>query len=244
MASAQEVKIDAAAAPKDAKPDAAAAADADPMAGVPIDKVSYFIGRNIGKSMSGQGFKPDFDAFKEGMKSSIDSTPSKYPQAELSAAMEKFQAAMQASEGLRAAKNVKAGQDYLDTNGKRKEVTTTASGLQYEVLKAAEGPKPKATDTVKVHYHGTTIDGKVFDSSVDRNEPATFPLNGVIPGWTEGVQLMSKGSKFKFTIPAKLAYGEQGNQGIAPNSTLIFEVELLDINPAAAAAPEAPPAGK
>lgn len=240
MATAEEAKP--VATPPDAKPAAAAAAsDADPMASVPVDKVSYFIGRNIGKNLSGQGFKPDFNAFKEGMQSAIDSQPSKFPQAELSAAMEKFQAAMQAAEGIRAAKNVKLGQDFLDNNGKRKEVTTTASGLQYEVLKPAEGAKPKATDTVKVHYHGTTIDGKVFDSSVDRGEPATFPLNGVIPGWTEGVQLMSKGSKYKFTIPSKLAYGEQGNQGIAPNSTLIFEVELLDINPAA---PEAPAAGK
>ena len=238
VASAQDTAKPAATA-EAAKP-AAAAADADPMAGVPLDKVSYYIGRNIGKNMSGQGFKPDLDSFKEGMQSSIESKPSKFPEAELKAAMEKFQGAMQAADAQRTVKNSKAGQDFLDTNGKRKEVTTTATGLQYEVMKAAEGPKPKATDTVKVHYHGTTIDGKVFDSSVDRGEPATFPLNGVIPGWTEGVQLMSKGSKFKFTIPAKLAYGEQGNQGIAPNSTLIFEVELLDINPAA----DAPPAGK
>ncbi len=230
MASAQDTAKPAAAPAE--KPAAAPAEGADPMAGVPMDKVSYFIGRNIGKNMAGQGFKPDLNAFKDGMQSSLDSAASKYPEEELKAAMEKFQTAMQAADAQRQAKASKAGEEYLATNKKRKEVTTTASGLQYEVLKAAEGPKPTAADKVKVHYHGTLIDGKVFDSSVDRKEPATFPLSSVIPGWTEGVQLMNKGSKFKFFIPSKLAYGEQGQGAIGPNATLIFEVELLDINPA------------
>jgi FKBP-type peptidyl-prolyl cis-trans isomerase len=115
-------------------------------------------------------------------------------------------------------------------NGKREGVKTTASGLQYEVLKPGTGAKPAATDTVKVHYHGTLIDGAVFDSSVDRGEPISFPLNGVIKGWTEGVQLMPVGSKYKFVIPSELAYGERGAGGkIGPNATLIFEVELLAI---------------
>lgn len=122
-----------------------------------------------------------------------------------------------------------AGQAYLDENAKKEGVTVTESGLQYEVLQTAEGAKPAATDTVKVHYTGTLTDGTKFDSSVDRGEPIEFPLNRVIPGWTEGVQLMSVGSKFRFTIPSELAYGERDMGTIPPNSVLVFEVELLDI---------------
>jgi FKBP-type peptidyl-prolyl cis-trans isomerase len=226
---------------KPAEPAAAAAATAkpadtapsgDPLAGVPLDKVSYFIGSNIGKQMGGQGFTPDYDAFKAGLQDSVEKKALKYPQAELEAAMEKFRGAMMAMDQKRMAESAKKGEQFLVDNGKRKEVTTTASGLQYEVLKAGEGAKPLATDTVKVHYKGTLTNGEEFDSSYSRNEPATFPLNGVIPGWTEGVQLMAKGAKFKFVIPGKLAYGENGSPPkIGPNETLVFEVELLDINP-------------
>lgn len=126
--------------------------------------------------------------------------------------------------------NMSAGQAFLEANGKKEGVKTTASGLQYEVIKPGDGPKPKATDEVTVHYHGTLIDGKVFDSSVDRGEPTSFPLNRVIPGWTEGVQLMPKGAKYKFFIPYDLAYGERGaGADIKPYSALVFEVELLEI---------------
>src|SRR5690606_13674057 len=119
---------------------------------------------------------------------------------------------------------------FREENAKKPNVVTLPSGLQYEILVEGNGPKPNANDTVKCHYHGTTIKGEVFDSSVLRNQPASFPLNRVIEGWTEGVQLMSVGSKFKFVIPAELAYGEQQiSKEIGPNSTLIFEVELLDI---------------
>ncbi len=125
---------------------------------------------------------------------------------------------------------IEAGEKYLEENGKREGVITTESGLQYEVLVEGNGPKPAATDKVKVHYHGTTIDGTVFDSSVERGEPTSFPLNQVIKGWTEGVQLMPVGSKYRFVIPYDLAYGERGaGESIKPFSTLIFEVELLSI---------------
>jgi FKBP-type peptidyl-prolyl cis-trans isomerase len=123
-----------------------------------------------------------------------------------------------------------AGKEFLEANGKKEGVTTTASGLQYKVIKAGSGANPKATDTVKVHYKGTFLDGKTFDSSYDRGEPISFPLNRVIAGWTEGVQLMPVGSTYEFYIPSNLAYGERGAPGaIPPNSTLIFVVELLDI---------------
>ncbi|MBQ5458529.1 MAG: FKBP-type peptidyl-prolyl cis-trans isomerase, partial [Bacteroidales bacterium] len=125
---------------------------------------------------------------------------------------------------------IEEGEKFLAKNAKRKEVKTTASGLQYEVITEGTGDKPAATNTVKVHYKGTTIAGKVFDSSYDRGTPAEFPLNRVIAGWTEGLQLMSVGSKYKFYIPYNLAYGERGaGQDIKPFETLIFEVELLEI---------------
>lgn len=130
-----------------------------------------------------------------------------------------------------SAGNIEAGQTFLAENGARPEVTTTASGLQYEILETGDGPKPKATDKVTVHYHGTLINGKVFDSSVKRGQPATFPVNGVIQGWVEALQLMPEGSKWRLFIPYDLAYGERGAGGdIGPFETLIFDVELLKIN--------------
>lgn len=130
-----------------------------------------------------------------------------------------------------AEENLKAGQIFLEKNAKRKGITVTESGLQYEVIKEGEGAKPTATSTVEVHYHGTTIDGNVFDSSIERGESIEFPLNGVIKGWTEGLQLMNVGAKYKLYIPSDLAYGERGGAGgsIQPNSALIFEVELISI---------------
>lgn len=131
---------------------------------------------------------------------------------------------------VEADKNIKAGEEFLAANASKSGVVTLPSGLQYEILTAGTGPKPTAADQVKCHYHGTTIDGKVFDSSVERGEPAVFPVGNVIPGWTEALQLMPVGSKWKLFIPAALAYGERGaGADIKPNSTLIFEVELLEI---------------
>jgi FKBP-type peptidyl-prolyl cis-trans isomerase FklB len=131
----------------------------------------------------------------------------------------------------KAAANMKAGQDFLETNKQRPEVVSLPSGLQYEILQEGTGPKPSATSKVTCHYHGTMIDGQVFDSSVQRNQPATFPLNMVIKGWTEGLQLMPQGSKWRFFIPPQLGYGDrQVSAVIGPNSTLIFDVELLSIS--------------
>ncbi|WP_162045464.1 FKBP-type peptidyl-prolyl cis-trans isomerase [Vibrio taketomensis] len=137
---------------------------------------------------------------------------------------------MQKQAAEKAAESKKAGDDFRAKFAKEEGVTTTASGLMYKVLKPAEGEKPKDTDTVEVHYKGTLIDGTQFDSSYDRGETATFPLNRVIPGWTEGVQLMPVGSKFEFVIPPELAYGDQDTPSIPANSTLVFEVELVSID--------------
>jgi FKBP-type peptidyl-prolyl cis-trans isomerase FklB len=131
----------------------------------------------------------------------------------------------------KAAANLQAGRDFLDANRKKQGITELASGLQYEIIKEGDGPKPTAYNTVTCHYHGMLIDGTVFDSSVKRGQPASFPLNMVIKGWTEGLQLMSVGSKWRFFIPSQLAYGDrQVGPSISPNSALIFEVELLGIN--------------
>jgi len=131
----------------------------------------------------------------------------------------------------KAESNLKAGQEFLETNAKKEGVTTLPSGLQYEIITGGAGAKPLATNKVTCHYHGSLIDGTVFDSSVQRGQPATFPLNMVIKGWTEGLQLMSQGSKWRFFIPANLGYGErQTGPHIGPNSALVFEVELLGIS--------------
>ncbi len=196
---------------------------------------SYAIGADIGKSMKKQGLELDGKALAAGIADSF-SSKMQLTDAELEKTLSDFKTSLmqkrQATQAIAGDENTTKGAAYLAANAKKDGVKSTASGLQYKVLKtAAAGAKsPKATDTVKVHYHGTLIDGTVFDSSVDRKEPISFPLNGVIPGWTEGVQLMKVGEKFQFTIPSELAYGAQGAGGsIGPNSTLIFEVELLAI---------------
>lgn len=196
-------------------------------------KAGYSIGVNIGLNLLSQMPMEDINAASlvQGISDALTGNL-QMSEADIMAAIETFSMAQQAKMNAEVEAAAQAGRDFLAENGRRSEVTTTASGLQYEVLEsgAAGGDMPAAADTVTVHYHGTLIDGTVFDSSVQRGEPASFPLNGVIPGWTEGVQLMKVGDKFRFFIPPELAYGPSGAGGvIGPNSTLIFDVELLDI---------------
>ncbi|MBF0261845.1 MAG: FKBP-type peptidyl-prolyl cis-trans isomerase [Magnetococcales bacterium] len=198
------------------------------------ERYSYAVGLQIGEQVKQITNALDMSAFMSGMKDTLDGKPPRLTPEQVEKAKAEFRdivrKEVEQKQQSAASQNAKLGSDYLATNAKKKGVTTTASGLQYEVLKEASGPKPKATDQVKVHYHGTLLDGTVFDSSVARKEPVTFPLNRVIPGWTEGVQLMPAGSKYRFVIPSKLAYGAQGAPPkIEPESTLIFEVELLEI---------------
>ncbi len=194
------------------------------------DQKSYALGANIGEGITENfrklGVKIDKVVFLKGLSDAMDNNNRLTP--------EEMMAAFNALDA-----DVKAVQDsvkgmeksFLLKNKTNKDVVETESGLQYKVITLGTGVKPQATDEVKVHYHGTTIDGTVFDSSIERGEPIVFPLNGVIPGWTEGVQLMPVGSKFIFYIPSELAYGEQGagNGAIKPGATLIFEIELLGI---------------
>ncbi|XOV80145.1 MAG: FKBP-type peptidyl-prolyl cis-trans isomerase [Aestuariibacter sp.] len=200
---------------------------------------SYALGENIGQYISGQfeqqeklGLVLDKELVVKGFSAAINGNAI-MTQEETAKVIQEIQATMQAKQQEQAAmqgeKNLEEGQAYLVENAKRDGVMSTESGIQYEVIEQGEGNKPSAEDTVKVHYHGTLIDGTVFDSSYDRGEPAVFPLNRVIKGWTEGVQLMNVGSKYRFHIPAHLAYGERATGKIGPNSTLVFDVELLGI---------------
>ena len=227
---------------------AVSAAEAQGDLTTPKQKVGYSIGMNIGGNLSQQGLKDEVDvaAMIAGLQDGMSGSKPKMAVEEMQKAIQQLQAQLQAKAQAQMEKQSKASKDFLAKNATAPGVKTTASGLQYLVMTESKDPKaakPKATDTVKVHYHGTMIDGTVFDSSVQRGEPATFPLDGVIPGWTEGLQLMKVGDKYKFFVPAELAYGDQGAGPIAPNSTLIFEVELLGIEkpeaPAKASAPAA-----
>ena len=209
-----------------------------------IDSVSYLAGQNIAQSVLNDFPEANVELLLQGLGDALMNHPSLLQdptnQCVMSYFQEKMQAIQQAEEALnqeaRAVEmesgriNRESGEAFLMENAKRKEIQVTASGLQYEILKKGRGSKPTANSTVKVHYTGTNIDGAVFDSSVERKEPISFPLNAVIPGWTEGVQLMNVGSKYRFYIPQELAYGPSSpTELIPPYSVLIFEVELLDI---------------
>ncbi len=195
------------------------------------ERVSYSYGVIIARQLSERGIEIDLTHFSTAFKAISAGEESVLDEDEIGAAFNENQKMLDEKNVAGEDKEtLLAGKKFLAENGKKKGVTTTASGLQYEVMKAGDGDKPKATDRVTVHYHGSLLDGKVFDSSVDRGEPATFGLNQVIPGWTEGVQLMPKGSKYRFFIPYDLAYGSRGSGAdIKPYSTLIFEVEFLEL---------------
>lgn len=194
-----------------------------------MDKLSYAWGLAMGRQLKGMGVSNlDADTFRNGVMNAFDGTEPAIPVEEAQKLINDYLQELQD----KAEKVARAGgEQFLAENGKKENVKTTASGLQYVVEKEGTGAQPTAEDEVTVHYTGKLLNGQVFDSSVNRGEPATFPLNRVIPGWTEGVQLMKEGAKYTFFIPSDLAYGPQGVPGaIPPHSTLIFDVELIKVN--------------
>lgn len=193
-----------------------------------MNKVSYSLGVNIATDLIKQGFEiKDVESFVAGLNAVINNEKFEFEIADMNKALQDEQ---QNAAKKRLKINQEAGEKYLEENAKREKVNVTESGLQYEVLNEGEGKTPKAEDKVKVHYHGLLPDGTVFDSSIQRNQPASFPVNGVIPGWVEALQMMKEGSKWRLAVPSKLAYGEQGaGNVIGPNQMLIFEVELLEV---------------
>lgn len=201
-----------------------------------LEKLSYSLGVILGERIQNDFGDLDPDFVLQGLMDSKNADSWKMDRPAINQAVQDAQARAQAAQQQQieamAEANLKSGEEYLAANAKKDGVTVTASGLQYRVLTAGSGDAPAATDTVRVHYEGRLISGDVFDSSYQRGEPVSFPLNGVIPGWSEGVQLMTPGAKYEFTIPSALAYGPSGTGPIPPNSVLVFDVELLEINPA------------
>ena len=194
-------------------------------------KASYGVGRNMGMQLLNQSFDGiDINAVSEGLIDAFNQVDSAVSNQDLEVAFQHITQVMQAKQAELSKEAAEAGRIFLEQNEKKDGVTVTESGLQYEVITEGSGDKPAATSTVRTHYHGTLIDGTVFDSSYDRGQPAEFAVNGVIAGWTEALQMMSVGSKWRLTIPYELAYGERGAGGaIGPYSTLVFDVELLEI---------------
>lgn len=194
-------------------------------------QASYGVGFQMGEQLKSNPFEGlSLDAVLDGLSDAFNGQEPQVDTDTLRAAFGEIHQRMQAAKAEQSKAVIEEGNAYLAKNAEREEVTVTDSGLQYEIIEAGEGDKPAADSTVRVHYHGTLIDGSVFDSSYKRGQPAEFPVNGVIRGWTEALQLMPVGSKWKVYVPYDLAYGEQGAGGaIAPYSTLVFDVELLDI---------------
>ncbi len=215
-----------------------------PDAGNQTDSISYTIGLDMASNFKKMGVEINPDVFSKGFKDGITEAEPALSEEEMQKAKDAFQkerqekqkammAEQQKKMAEQAAKNKEEGEKFLAENKEKEGVVTTASGLQYIVLKEGKGEKPKAADTVTVNYKGTLLDGTEFDSSYKRGKPASFPLNGVIEGWTEGLQLMSPGAQYRFFIPSDMAYGKRGGgKAIGPDATLIFEVELLEVKPA------------
>ena len=193
-----------------------------------MDKISYALGMGIGQQLKGMNIENfSIEDFSKSIQDVMSGAATEMSHREAQVMLNEYFQKKQVEEAKQA---IAEGKAYLEANGKREGVVTTKSGLQYEVLSEGTGKSPKATDKVRCHYEGRLLDGTVFDSSYKRNEPADFPLNGVIAGWTEGVQLMKEGAKYRFHIPYLLAYGEQGAGGsIPPYSTLVFDVELIKV---------------
>jgi FKBP-type peptidyl-prolyl cis-trans isomerase len=240
---AQEVKLNI---PGQTPAPAAAATAAAPAAPAftdaqLVEEFGWFMGKRVGLTEL-EFSAAEIAAFVKGISSAAAGKDTPYTLEQIGPKMDEFMQKKQAAYlGKVKQQSLAANAAFFTKLKENKNVVELPDGLRYEIIKPGEGPNPKSTDTVKVHYHGTLIDGTVFDSSVQRNEPAEFPLDGVIPGWTEGLQKINKGGKIKLYVPPQLAYGDDGKGGIPPGSTLIFEVELLEIKaPAAAPAPAAP----
>lgn len=202
-------------------------------------KASYAIGRDMGSNLAPARGRLNEDAFLRGLHEAMDGQDAALPQEELRSALQSFSQAIQEEQAAEreaaSQRNLEEGEAYLAENAGRAEVTVTDTGLQYEVLEEGDGPRPQPGDQVTIHYRGTLLDGTEFDSSYERGEPATFGVGQVIPGFSEALQLMPVGSKFRVVIPGELGYGEQGaGADIGPNATLVFEIELLEIQDAAA----------
>lgn len=199
--------------------------------------IAYSIGYDIGQNVGKQGSELNVDALVTGLRDGFSASPAQLSKEETAAALQEFRARMMAKQRPEAARpaqdpaqNKELGEKFLEMNRNQEGVKVTASGLQYKIETEGQGESPKATDTVKVHYRGTLVTGEEFDSSYSRGEPAQFPVNGVIAGWTEALQLMKPGAKWRLYIPSELAYGERGaGAKIGPNSALQFEVELLEV---------------
>ncbi|MFN2507402.1 MAG: FKBP-type peptidyl-prolyl cis-trans isomerase [Chthoniobacterales bacterium] len=211
------------------------------------DKVSYSIGLDIGNTFKKQGMDINPDVLLAGMRDALTGKQPLLTEEQMKETLTAYSKSMMEKQAAKTkeagAANAAAGEKFLAENKTKEGVKTTPSGLQYKVIKEGSGEPPKATDTVETHYKGTLLNGTEFDSSYKRNEPASFPVNRVIKGWTEALQMMKPGSKYQLFIPSNLAYGERGaGQAIGPNETLIFEVELLNVKPGATADEEEAPA--